>query len=76
MYYPQFMDDIELKNVRNRYDLIIVAAKRSRQLRDGSLPLIDIASEKETVIALQEVLRGKIVPLSVPRQKEDDLKKE
>ena len=76
MSNPLFVDEENLNNLRNRYELIIVAAKRSRQLRDGSVPLIKLPSEKKPVIALREVLDGKVVALSVPRQKENDHKTE
>jgi DNA-directed RNA polymerase subunit omega len=73
---PLIVDEKKLQNLRNRYELIIVASKRSRQLRDGSAPLVKTQSEKEPVIALREVLDGKIVAISVPRHKENNLKNE
>ncbi|HVG35932.1 MAG TPA: DNA-directed RNA polymerase subunit omega [Pyrinomonadaceae bacterium] len=50
----------------SKYRLIIVAAKRSKQLQRGARPRIDIAPQKHkpTRIALEEVQRGK-VPFSI-----------
>jgi DNA-directed RNA polymerase omega subunit len=46
----------------SKYRLIIVAAKRSKQLQRGARPRIDIDPQKHkpTRIALEEVQQGKI----------------
>jgi DNA-directed RNA polymerase omega subunit len=46
----------------SKYRLIIVAAKRSKQLQRGARPRIDIDPQKHksTRIALEEVLQGKV----------------
>ncbi|HXD32449.1 MAG TPA: DNA-directed RNA polymerase subunit omega [Pyrinomonadaceae bacterium] len=46
----------------SKYRLIIVAAKRSKQLQRGAKPRIDIDAQKHkpTRVALEEVLRGKV----------------
>lgn len=46
----------------SKYRLIIVAAKRSKQLQRGARPRIEIDSQKHkpTRIALEEVQQGKI----------------
>lgn len=46
----------------SKYRLIIVAAKRSKQLQRGAKPRIDIDSQKHkpTRIALEEVIQGKV----------------
>jgi DNA-directed RNA polymerase omega subunit len=58
----------------SKYRLIIVAAKRSKQLQRGAKPRIDIdpLKHKSTRIALEEVIRGK-VPFRI---KNDDKKLE
>ena len=52
----------KLTDVDSKYRLIIVAAKRSKQLQRGARPRIDIDPQqhKPTRIALEEVLHGKI----------------
>ena len=52
----------KLTDVDSKYRLIIVAAKRSKQLQRGARPRIDIDPQKHkpTRIALEEVLHGKI----------------
>ncbi len=46
----------------SKYRMIIVAAKRSKQLQRGARPRIDmdIQKHKPTRIALEEVQRGKV----------------
>ena len=52
----------KLTDVDSKYRLIIVAAKRSKQLQRGARPRIDIDPQKHkpTRIALEEVLNGKV----------------
>jgi DNA-directed RNA polymerase subunit omega len=46
----------------SKYRLIIVAAKRSKQLQRGARPRVDMDTQKHkpTRVALEEVLRGKV----------------
>ncbi len=49
-----------LDRVSNKYALVIVAAKRARQLKDGALPMVDVDSGSPVTIALEEIAAGKI----------------
>jgi len=52
-----------LKNVDNRYELVNLTVKRSKQLIDGASPLVDnIDGKRVNMIALEEVKEGKIIP--------------
>ena len=46
----------------SKYRMIIVAAKRSKQLQRGARPRIEIDPQKHkpTRVALEEVIRGKV----------------
>lgn len=46
--------------VDSKYRLVIIAAKRSRQLNQGTIPLVQPKGHKPTYIALEEVAAGKI----------------
>ncbi|HEY0544571.1 MAG TPA: DNA-directed RNA polymerase subunit omega [Pyrinomonadaceae bacterium] len=48
--------------IDSKYRLIILAAKRSKQLQRGARPRIDIDPQKHkpTRIALEEILHGKV----------------
>jgi len=49
-----------LKNVDNRFDLVLLASKRARQLAMGATPLVPPENDKPTVLALREIAEGKI----------------
>ncbi|MWP49666.1 MULTISPECIES: DNA-directed RNA polymerase subunit omega [unclassified Gilliamella] len=48
-----------VEKIGNRFDLVIVAARRARQLQvENKSPLIPEENDKETVIALREIEEG------------------
>jgi DNA-directed RNA polymerase subunit omega len=47
-----------LKNVKNRFELVILAAKRARQLMHGKPAKVDVDNDKPTVVALREIAAG------------------
>ena len=48
-----------VEKVGNRFDLILVASRRARQIAsEGKDPLVDIDNDKPTVIALREIEAG------------------
>ncbi len=54
------IDEEEKIIFENKFELIAIAAKRARNLRDGGKPLVEKISDKEPVIALKEVLSGQL----------------
>jgi len=44
-----------LDNVENRFELVLVAAERARQIAMGAEPLVPRDNDKPTVLALREV---------------------
>ncbi len=48
-----------LQKVSNRFELVMLASKRARQLFRGARPLIE-AGNREVVIALREIADGKV----------------
>jgi DNA-directed RNA polymerase subunit omega len=49
-----------VEKVNNRFDLVLLATKRARQVARGATPLIDEERDKPTVIALREIAEGHI----------------
>ncbi len=49
-----------LDHVDNRFELVLVASKRTRQLILGAAPLVEAENDKPTVIALREIAEGLI----------------
>jgi DNA-directed RNA polymerase omega subunit len=68
------LDEMETPQVDSKYRLIILAAKRSKQLQRGARPRIEIdpVKHKPTRIALEEVMRGK-VNFTIQRPEEQQL---
>jgi len=56
------LEPAEAPEVDSKYRLIILAAKRSKQLQRGAQPRIEIDPQKHkpTRIALEEVIRGRV----------------
>ena len=48
--------------VRNRFELVVVASQRSREISAGGDPLIERDNDKNPVIALREIAEDKVVP--------------
>lgn len=51
-----------LENVDNRFQLVLVATKRARQLILGAEPHVPVENDKPTVIALREIAEGFVGP--------------
>jgi len=49
-----------LEKVDNKYSLVVGVAKRARQLKEGHLPMVDIASTNPVTVALEEIATGKV----------------
>lgn len=52
--------DSLVKKVDSKYTLVVLAAKRAREIMDGQQPLIECKSNKPVTIALEEVAQGKM----------------
>lgn len=51
-----------LEHMDNRFQLVLVATKRARQIEQGKHPLLELENDKPTVIALREIAAGLISP--------------
>lgn len=49
-----------LDSVTNRFELVMIATKRARQIAMGASPLVEEENDKPTVLALREIAEGKI----------------
>ncbi len=47
-----------LDNVDNRFQLVLVASKRARQVANGKEPMVAWENDKPTVVALREIAEG------------------
>ena len=49
-----------LDKIPNRFDLVVLAARRARDITLGRAPFVERENDKPTVIALREIAEGKI----------------
>ena len=71
-----------LDKIPNRFDLVVLAARRARDLTLGRAPFVEEENDKPTVIALREIAEGKIdlgylnvrepIPMDLPGKPELD----
>lgn len=49
-----------LEKIENRFDLVLLAAERTKQLYRGAHPLVECKENKEVVTSLREIAAGKV----------------
>ena len=54
-----------LEHVENRFDLVLLAARRARQIAQGAEPLVPVENDKPTVLALREIAENLITESSM-----------
>lgn len=62
-----------LKHVDNRFELVMAASKRTRQLTIGGKdPKVPWHNDKPTVVALREIAEGLVDPKALDQEERDD----
>ena len=51
-----------LEKINNRFEMVLTATKRARQISHGADPLVEEENDKPTVIALREIANGLVDP--------------
>ena len=54
-----------LEHIENRFDLVLLAARRARQIAQGADPLVPPENDKPTVLALREIADNLITAASM-----------
>lgn len=62
-----------LENVDNRFELVLLATKRARQLVNGVEPLVPWENDKATVVALREIAEGLVTSQTVEEPEEETM---
>lgn len=66
-----------VQQVGNRFDLVLVAARRARQLAtEGKDPKVDMGNDKPTVTALREIEQGLVNAESIEQEDMRDQQQE
>jgi DNA-directed RNA polymerase subunit omega len=58
MSFPSLEQSLD--KVSNRYLLVVLAAKRARQLNRGAVAQLETRQKKPTSVALEEIAHGKV----------------
>jgi DNA-directed RNA polymerase subunit omega len=61
-----------LENVSSRFELVLLASKRARQLVAGKEPMVEWENDKPTVVALREIGEAKISNEILEKMAEDE----
>ena len=62
-----------LANVDNRFQLVLVATKRARQISLGAEPFVEAENDKPTVLALREIAEGHVTRDILDEQIEEEI---
>ena len=62
-----------LDRIGNRFQLVLVATKRARQIAQGKAPWVAEENDKPTVIALREIADGVVDETILDEKPEDPL---
>lgn len=57
-----------LEKVNNRFDLVLLSAKRARKLQNGAPAKVEWENDKPTVVALREIAAGLVTEETVDEQ--------
>ena len=59
-----------LKRCGSSYKLVILAAKRAKEIADGAHPFVDTRQRKATTIALEEIAQGLVLYKEEPAEEQ------
>ena len=62
-----------LDKVDNRFQLVLVATKRARQLSRGAEPFLEWENDKPTVVALREIAEDHVSPSILDEKPEEEI---
>ena len=54
-----------LNSINNRFELVLTATKRARQIAHGAEPMVEANNDKPTVLALREIAENLVSPRNV-----------
>ncbi len=61
-----------LKKVDNRYSLVIMTAKRARQIAMGEIPMTDAKDQSPVSLAVDEIFEDKVYRVEGEEQEEEN----
>lgn len=61
MVKPSVNQLLDLEGIDNRYTLVVMTAKRARQIAEGDEPKTKVKEESPVTLAVNEIAEGKVV---------------
>ena len=65
-----------LKKVDNRYSLVIMTAKRARQIAQGETPMTEIEEKSPVTLAVNEIYEDKVYQVNNEKDDEETIEEE
>lgn len=60
MVKPSVNELLKIKGIDNRYTLVVMVAKRARQIAAGDKSMTNVKEESPVTLAVNEIAEGKI----------------
>ena len=62
-----------LKKVDNRYSLVIMTAKRARQIAEGEVPMTSVDEKSPVTLAVNEIYEEKVYKINDEEKDEENI---
>jgi len=56
---------VDRSKVQNRFEFVVTAGARARQLLAGSTPRVEVGDHKKTTVAIQEVATRQVEKIAI-----------
>ena len=63
MVKPSVNELLKIKGIDNRYTLVVMTAKRARQIAAGDKAMTDVNEESPVTLAVNEIAEGKVTKI-------------
>ncbi len=60
MVYPSVNEVMDLRDIKSKYSLVIIVAKRAREIVESGVSFTECASNKPVSIAVNEIFENKV----------------
>lgn len=72
MVYPSVNEVMELRNIKSKYSLVIIVAKRAREIVETGVSFTECPSNKPVSVAVNEIFENKVSFHAKDNEKTDE----
>ncbi len=72
MVYPSVNEVMDLRDIKSKYSLVIIVAKRAREIVESGVSFTECESNKPVSIAVNEIFENKVSFRTKSADKNDD----